>query len=486
MDAIVTLPWGYLIIITLTMGGYLLTFVLIPRILLDRRGPEATMAWILAIALLPYIGAAIFYLFGRTCIRLRVRKRRLLHWDFLRRLDGFDAPEAEAERLVAALPEQTRSLSLMSTAFDGTLLSPGNRVQTYIDGNVAYTAMEEAIENAQRHVHLMSYIYRADTTGRRFRDLLSAKAQEGVEVRLLVDGFGGSELNGAFIAPLLAAGARFGRFSPMFLARGHWRPNLRNHRKILIVDGTIGFTGGLNIGDEYANRKHCYAPWRDTHLQLEGPAARQLQEIFADDWLFSTGEDLTSPDYFPVIPACGPDLVQVIASGPDREPTIHRIFFTAINQARKRLDITTAYFVPDPAVLLAIKAAAWRGVAVNVLVPGRSDSHLVRLAGRSYYPELLEAGVRIYEHKPGILHAKTLVIDGIWSTIGSANMDIRSFLLNYEANVLVWSELFAQQMIEIFLADLTAATPVTLSRLATVSRPRRLAEAICRALSPVL
>ena len=214
---------------------------------------------------------------------------------------------------------------------------------------------------------------------------------------------------------------------------------------------------------------------------------RQLQEVFAEDWLFAAQEDLAESAYFREISPYGPDLVQVISSGPDQDPeTIHRLFFTAINESRKRVYITTPYFVPDPGMLLSLKAAAWRGVEVILLVPGRSDLFLAHLAGRSYYPELLEAGVKIYEHHPGILHAKSMVVDGAWSTVGSANMDIRSFRLNYEVNALVWGREFAEQVENIFWDDLAGSKRLMAEELDRLPLGRRLLEGTARTLSPVL
>jgi cardiolipin synthase len=290
-----------------------------------------------------------------------------------------------------------------------------------------------------------------------------------------------------FTSVLQEAGGKFDTFMPVFPLRGHWRPNLRNHRKILVVDGRVGFAGGMNIGDEYQGRKKKYAPWRDTHMRVEGPAAWRLQEVFAEDWFYATGEDLVDPGHFPEIQPVGDDVVQVVESGPDQSyENIHAVFFTAISEARKSIYITTPYFVPDQSVLMALKAASWKGVDVRVLVPGKSDHQLIRLAGRSFHREFLQAGIKLYEHRPGILHAKTMVVDGCWATVGSANMDIRSFRLNFEVNLLVSGEGFAKRMEEIFMADIAKAQVITKNALDKKSGLVRLGEAVSRVLSPVL
>lgn len=471
-----------------TVLGYVLAFTLIPRIVMDRRESSATLAWVLGILLLPFLGALLYLLIGRTRVTRRSRGRQRLHARVARSLQELPPhPECPACRDIDQLPEAGRDIARVVINVAETPLVPGNRTEVFIDANHAYQRMQEAIEGARHHVHLMSYIFRGDRAGQRFRDLLVAKARAGVECRLLVDAIGGSQVTRGFLKPLLDAGGRFGRFMPVFGARARFRPNLRNHRKILVVDNEVGFAGGMNIGEEYQGRKKRFAPWRDTHLRLEGPAVRSLQEIFAEDWQYATDEGLVDREHFPPVTARGTEIIQVVGSGPDLpHQAIHAVFFTAINEANHHVHITTPYFVPDQAMLLALKSAAWRGVDVRILVPGKSDLKLVQLAGRSYYKELLETGVKIFEHHPGILHAKTMVVDGVWSTVGSANMDIRSFRLNFEVNVLVFGPDFAHRMEEIFLDDLTHARLVTMEDCRRRTRRARFAESMSRLLSPVL
>jgi len=485
----IPIPWETVATIATTIGGYVLAFVLIPRIVMDRRESGATLAWIVVIAFLPYLGALLFFLIGRTRIWRRKRRRIRYHHAFLRALDGlpYTAAQCNAMPNLPELPGPGSDIARVGGCVGNSPLLPGNKVEVLIDANRTYHLMEQAIRGARHHVHMMSYIFNDDVAGIRFRDALAAKAKEGVAVRLLVDGVGSHGLSRSFVRPILEAGGRFARFMPVLPLRPRWRPNLRNHRKILVVDGEVGFAGGLNIGDEYRGRKKKFAPWRDTHVRLEGPAVLRLQEVFLEDWLFATDEDVLDPKYLPEREACGAELVQVVESGPDLDHgTIHAVFFTAISQARRRVFITTPYFIPDPAMLMALKTAVWRGVDVRVLVPGKSDLPLVRLAGNSYYRELIEAGVKLYEHRPGILHAKTMVVDGAWSTVGSSNMDIRSFRLNFEVNVLVFGEAFALQMEQIYLEDIAKARLVELATVRRKSRRTRFVEAVARVLSPAL
>lgn len=483
------IPWPYVISVATTVFGYLLAFALIPRILLSRREAGASLAWILIILFVPYLGAILFFVIGRTRVLRKARKKEKYSYAFQRRMNRL--PEcynlADGHKKNKWLPGAALPIAQLVNSISSTPPLTGNKVEVFIETEPAYKQMEDAILAAKHHVHFMSYIFRDDIAGKRFQRLLIKKAEEGIEVKLLVDSFGGQGLGGSFVRPMLKAGVKFARFSPVIVVSLHWRPTLRNHRKILVCDGTVGFAGGLNIGDEYQGRKKRFAPWRDTHLRVEGPAVRQLQEIFAEDWLFATDEDLAATEYFPDAEPVGNSVVQVVDSGPDKEhAAIHSVFFTAVNEATDRIYITTPYFIPDAAMLLALKSAAWRGVDVRILLPGRSDLWLVKLAGHSYYRELVEAGVKIYEHRPGILHAKTMVVDGVWGTIGSANMDIRSFRLNYEVNVLVAGNKFAEKMEEIFLQDIYRARLITSRLIEEKSGTIRLLEGLARILSPVL
>ncbi len=481
------IPWEHVITVATTLGGYLLAFVLIPRIILDRRESGATLAWILFIAIVPYLGAAFFFLVGRTRVRRRTKKIVRSRDAFVRSLDRLPGDNCEIRLDETDLPPAARDIAALAASVTENPIIHGNDIEVFIDANRAYDRMEEDIRAAEHHVFMMSYIFRNDGAGLRFRDLLIEKAGQGVEVKLLVDGVGGKELGAKFLKPLLDSGAGFATFMPVFRLRPYWRPNLRNHRKILVVDGRVGFAGGLNIGEEYQGRRKRFAPWRDTHLRIEGPSALRLQEIFAEDWLFAADEDLADREHFVDVSPCGDQLVQVVDSGPDHEhETIHAVFFTAVTEADERAYITTPYFVPDQAMLLALKSAAWRGVDVRILVPGKSDLRLVQWAGRSYYKELLQAGVRLYEHRPGMLHAKTMVIDGVWSTVGSANMDRRSFRLNFEVNVLISGSEFANNMEEIFVNDIEGAREITLEAVSKKRLGSRMVEALARILSPVL
>jgi cardiolipin synthase len=469
--------------------GYLLAFAAILRIVLQRREPTATLAWVLAILLLPYIGVVVYLLVGRRRLNRQVRKRRARAAILEPQLARLS--ELPSDHLVERAPKplvrpEIRELVLLSNRIGRRTPTWGNDVKLLVDANATYSELEEAIASARDHVHLLYYIYQQDETGARFRDLLVKKAREGIDVRVLVDGVGsfGTDL---FMTPLEQAGGKFSEFLPVGTLSRHWHPNLRNHRKILIVDGKVGFTGGVNIGDEYTGRKRRVGPWRDTHLKIRGPAVLHLQEIFSEDWYFATGEDLVSERWYPEPEPAGRLFVQIIASGPDTDTQpIQRVFFAAITSATERVFLTTPYFVPDEAILVALETAALRGVDVRLLLPEKSDMRLVLHAGRSYYEQLLRSGVSIYEYRPGILHAKSLVVDDRWATVGSANMDVRSFQLNFEINAAVFGQEFAEELGGVFAKDLVQARQITLESIERKNLRSRMVESLARVLSPVL
>ena len=477
------LPWALIVV------GYLLAFGVIVRIVLQRREPTATLAWALGVILVPYLGVLAYLMFGRRRFQRQLRRRRARANVIERHLAqlGGKADELGEAAKENPLPPDTLQMIAFADRIGVRRPTIGNKVQLFINADASYVELEHTIREAKSHINFEYYIFQPDETGRRFRDLLIEKAKQGVEVRLLTDGVGSLGIED-FMIPLVQAGGRFAEFLPVGLFSAHLhRANLRNHRKIVVVDGKIAFTGGVNIGDEYTGRKKKVGAWRDTHLKIEGPAVYHLQEVFAEDWHFATGEDAPDDSWFPEQEILGDAVVQVVASGPDTDTLpIHRVFFNAVSSARKRILLTTPYFVPDQAMLFALQTAALRGVDVQLLLPFRSDMPLVLHAGRSYYDELLEDGVKIYEYKGGVLHAKTMVVDDTWATVGSANMDIRSFRLNFELNAVFYGPTFANGLAKVFQRDLRRASEVTRESLGDRRVGRRMVESFARILSPLL
>ncbi|HLF57324.1 MAG TPA: cardiolipin synthase, partial [Thermoanaerobaculia bacterium] len=358
--------------------------------------------------------------------------------------------------------------------------------EIYTDGSSAFAAMESAIASAKRHVHFETYIYDRDETGRRMLELLSERARAGVEVRLLVDS-AGARANARYLAPLAAAGGRSAQFNPPRLALRWLRwINFRTHRKILVVDGAVGFLGGMNVSDTQTTGRKGEPPWRDTDLRLAGEAVHALQRAFFENWHFAAGPEELDLDDFPTL-AAGPHRLQVLRSGPDREVyPIHEFVFAAIAGADERVWITTAYLIPDAPLLLALRSAAHRGVDVRLLVPARGDSLYVAAAARAFFDELLDSGVRIWEYGPAMLHAKTLVVDDELAMVGSANLDNRSFRLNFEIAAAIYGREAVDRLAAVFRRDLQSA--VELTRLGQARRPfrTRLFESTARLFAAIL
>lgn len=503
-----------------TFGGYLLTLALVRWVLLLKKdSPASTVAWIMAIVLIPYLGGLLFLVFGVN----RVNRRAELKAIGDARINAV-TPSLEEHQAFPSESDQEpdRTLMRLQSAVGRFPAVRGNQVEVLDDTNRTLGLIRREIESATSSIHLEYYIWKPDRTGTALRDLLIRKAGEGVKIRFLYDGIGSVWLTKRWLRPLREAGAETASFLPGAAFRERWSLNLRNHRKIVVVDGRVAFAGGMNIGDEYLGlartggwkqwfgkeAKERRGWWRDTHLRIEGPAALQLQQVFAEDWYFATGrilgerasEDAQSDaagnldDFYPAPRMQGDAVVQCVPGGPSGptpvgERSVPRglpnLFFTAITSAQKSIDLTTGYFVPPLAIVQALEAAAWRGVRVRLLVPGVGGKPWTIFAGRSDYDVLLRAGVEIYEYAGGTLHAKTLTVDGTWSLVGSANLDARSFYLNFEIDLALFDDLTAQRLAERFDKDLEKAIAITPEDRAARAHWRVLAENFCRMFAPI-
>lgn len=456
-------------------------------IVMERRSPQATLAWIFALAWLPYVGIFVYFLVGPRRLTRKRRNYALARSRVGQITSGMHEADRSGERPPVLAPD-ARQLAEMPDRADASPPVRVDRLDVFLDGDACFDKLEEAIAGARHHVHLEYYIWRADQTGARFRDLLCRKAREGVQVRLLLDAIGSATLGRRFLGPLLQAGAELAWFNRLSFSR--IRPgliNFRSHRKIVVCDGRVGFTGGVNVCDTQSARIAGRRAWRDTHARLEGAAARWLQRVFLDDWYFATGGGPRSADYFPFADsaATGP-CVQVVASGPDCDRyAIHKLHFAAIAGARRRVLLTTPYFVPDESILAAIVTAALRGVDVRILVPERSDKLLVTAAGRSYFDDLLQAGAVVYQYGPNMIHAKTLVADDA-AFLGTANIDNRSFRLNFEVMVAVYDAASAEMLAEAFAYDSRFARRYSGRAAKRTPLHERLLQSTARLLSPLL
>lgn len=467
----------------LLFASELLALATLPSVLIERRGqPLAALAWALGLIAAPFVGVLVWWGIGRTHLKRKRRRRSRAH--FVVR-EGFSnlRPEVgpeQARGLDALLPLHRLPVGQEAGVFPAVA---ARRVEALQDGERTYSALEELIDGARHHVHLLFYAWQADEVGARFRDILAAKARSGIQVRVLLDALGSSRALGRFMDPLRRAGGRVVPFSPTKFLRRSLSINFRNHRKILIADGGSAYAGGLNIGKEYTSH------WRDLGLRLEGPVVAHLQEIFADDWCFATGRALSEPELVPPgEPDAAPEAVcRLIAGGPDAPyNATHDAFFLAATQARERIWICTPYLAPDQAIQTALRTAVYRGVDVRVLVPARSDVRFAQLAGRSYYPSLLDSGIRVYEYLPSVLHTKLWLFDSDLSVAGSANLDNRSFRLNFEVSCFVQSRPLNGVLSEAFEGDLAQSREVTEADLKKTGYWTQLQEAAMNLLSPLL
>ena len=420
-------------------------------------------------------------------------------------LEGARGPlsAAQSKAILAALASRSPNTDIferhlaLEEAIVGSPLTTGNQVILLQDGPATYQAMFAAISAAKDHINLETYILDDDEVGQRFAQALMAKQAQGVQVNLLRDSAGTFGTPAAFFAQLVASGIRVHEFNPInpLAARASWQWNQRDHRKLLIVDGRTAFLGGINISSVYSggsfksgskgqpkNGGADNPAWRDTDLQLQGPVVAELQKLFIEAWEKQKGPPLAAKNYFPPPQNAGRQVVRAIGSSPD-EPfsLIYATLLSAIASAETSVRITNAYFVPDPQLLAALEAAAERGVDVTLILPSQTDSWLTFHAGRRNYARLLRAGVKLYERRGVILHSKTALIDGVWATVGSTNLDWRSFLHNHELNAVVLGAEFGSQVQAMFERDLGASDAVTLEQWQRRSLDLRVKELFARA-----
>ena len=384
----------------------------------------------------------------------------------------------------------------LEEAIAGSPLTTGNRVRLLSDGPATYTAMLAAIEAARDHIHMETYIFDDDEVGQRFADVLMAKQRAGVQVNLIRDGVGTLFTPQALFDKMTATGIRvleFNPVNPLALRKG-WQVNQRDHRKLLVVDGEVAFLGGINISGVYSSGSFKSQPrpkkdaagakalaWRDTDLELRGPVVAELQKLFLNAWAEQKGDPLEVRNWFPPPKVEGRSVVRAIGSSP-QEPfsLIYATLLSAIGSAETSIQITNAYFAPDPQLLAALEDAAARGVDVRLILPSETDSWLVFHAGRGYYGQLLRAGVKLYERRGRVLHSKTALIDGVWATVGSTNLDWRSFLHNHELNAVVLGTEFGAQVQAMFEADLAASDAISLEQWKRRPLDMRLKEGFAR------
>src|SRR5436190_2793248 len=461
------------------------------RVIYETSSATKTMAYLLLILFLPVAGIIFYILFGINFWKTKLYSRKSMDDDkMLNRLKK--EMEVYTKETISPLDlsiENNRELAVMVEKELRSPLTRRNKVKLLINGEEKFPEVLEAIRDAKHHIHIEYYIYEQDEIGKQILELLIAKANEGVKVRFIYDDFGSPTIKKKTEERMRKAGIEIYPFQKVHFYLLANRLNYRNHRKIIVIDGEIGFTGGINVSDKYINNGSHKLFWRDTHLRIDGPGVFYLQYLFLADWNFCSGRTLEPEKLYFAVPTNTKDdcFLQVAASGPDSvQPSILFSLLQAIYLARKEILITTPYFIPGDSILEALRIAALSGLSVKLLVPGVADSRLVNAASKSYYEDLLCAGVDIYMYQKGFVHAKTLVADGNLSIIGTANMDHRSFELNFEVNVILYDRKFSEQLRTVFFKDLEDAEKI--EKDAWCQRPayRQLPERIARLFSHVL
>ncbi|MBN2744156.1 MAG: cardiolipin synthase [Marinilabiliaceae bacterium] len=467
----------------------IIILVVVIVIVLENRSPLKTLSWIMVLLLLPGLGFVFYVFFGQNFRKEKIIARKGLknHERLLSLANAQINKMSEGNLLDNTAANHKRNIVQLLLNNSYSLITIGNKVTVFHNGADKFEALLNAMGNAKKFIHLEYYIFEEDEVGNRIKRLLIQKAAQGVEVRLIVDDVGSWELKDKFFKEMEDAGIETGSFLKVRFPWLTSKVNYRNHRKIVVIDGEVGFMGGINVADRYLDGHESYGIWRDTHMMIEGDAVNSLQTTFLIDWYFVKQVELAHPHYFPSKTPVGDKIVQIVSSGPDSDwPAIMMGIFQAIATARDYVYISTPYFMPNDHVLMAIKTAALGGVDVHLLIPSKSDAYVTLLSSRSYLRDLMESGVKVSFYDKGFLHCKTIVVDDVLSLIGSANMDFRSFEQNFEVTSFIYDEEVAIEMRNVFLNDLNDSTRIYPE--VWVRRPlnEKAKESFARLLSPLL
>ena len=466
---------------------FLLQLVLLAAIIrLENDQPNNTITWLFGASLLPVIGFALYILFGQKQRSYLFKNKHQTNSGLRQPVDRQLNPESAGSALQGLDPSQAKLARLLLKA-GRVPLSVHNRAEILVNGEETFTALLNSLENARQFIHISYFIFKKDEIGEDVRKILSRKAREGVQVRIILDGLGSVSIAGDFVKQMREAGIEVYWYFPLRFPYLTPKLNLRYHRKLVIVDGITGYLGGLNIGDEYLSRNPELGFWRDTHLKLSGEAVQTLQSIFLSDWHFVTKQTLNADCFFPHFQECGILPMQIGASGPDSaSPAILQSFFSAITLAERSIQIVTPYFIPEQSLIAALKTAALSGIEVKLIIQGVPEHKLVFWAMNSYLEELLRSGVEIFQYMKGILHAKTLVVDEIIASIGSANLDQRSFFLDFEVCAFIYDRKIAKFLNDDFSRDLQECHRINPEEFLKRPFSNRAKEFFARLFSPLL
>jgi cardiolipin synthase len=475
--------WHYLVL-ALTV---LLSVIGSAHALLHKRDTRAATLWVGFILFAPLVGSVLYFILGVNRIK---RQAALLRGNLKHFRAVQTVHECSVEQLAELLPASGRHLASLHRATAKVLtrpLLPGNRLELLVDGDAAYPAMLRAIDEARHSVTLSTYIFDRDNAGLAFARALSGAVKRGVEVRVLIDATGSRYSWPAILGTLKRGGIRYARFLPTFPAWQLVSLNLRNHRKLLVVDGRIGFTGGMNIRAGHWLAKRPSSPVRDLHFRLEGPVVAHLQEVFADDWFFTTREPLRGHRWFPQLESRGPVIARGIADGPDEDlEKLRWTLLAALGAARTSVRIATPYFLPDPTLIAALNLAAMRGVLVEILLPAKGNLPVVQWASTAHWWQVLQRGCRIWLSPPPFNHSKVFIVDDTWALVGSTNWDPRSLRLNFEFNVECYDDAMVRTLAGWFDEQLRQSHETSLAEVDARNLAVRLRDGVARLLTPFL
>ena len=466
---------------------YILIVFAVGKILLENKNPLKTHSYLLLLVLVPILGLVIYMFFGQDYRRNKFYSRKMAIDDtIVENLVNTQLDLAYQHELIKdpKVLEKVNIIKLLLGS-DRAFLTRNNRVTMLINGEEKFKHMLQDLKSAENHIHLEYYIFEEDEIGCQVAEVLMQKAREGVQVRFVYDDVG-SKVSRGLMQRLKEAGVMAFSIMPVYFPKLS-KANYRDHRKIVVIDGKVGYVGGINIADRYVNkagRKY----WRDTHLKMEGNAVHALQIAFLLNWFYASNESVEfKKELFPQPKLLGKQCVQIAGSGPDSDwASIMQAFFMAITSAQKRVWITTPYFIPNDPVLTAIKTASLSGIDVQIIFPYKPDSRMVHYASMSYMKEVLESGVKVHLYTKGFIHAKTLLVDDVLSSVGTANMDFRSFDQNYEINAMIYDSGFAEELAGQFMKDMEHCVPLQLNRWQQRPIRKRLLESSARLLAPIL
>ncbi|MBE9467692.1 MAG: cardiolipin synthase [Bacteroidetes bacterium] len=458
-------------------------------VILQNRNPIKTISWVIVLVLLPVIGIIVYLYFGQNYRKAKIFSRKgISDYQKIEKLSKIQIKKLP-DRKFLKNPKLKEKLNIITLLLNNSkaLLSEKNKVKILKNGKQTFGSILYELENAKHHIHIEYYIIANDNIGNRIKEILKRKAQQGVEVRLIYDDVGSWSLKKRYVRSLQKAGIEVKCFMPVRFPFLTSKLNYRNHRKIIVIDGEIGFVGGLNIADYYITGTKKLGPWRDTHLRLEGEAVASLQVVFLIDWYFITKKLIDGEKYFPENKVVEEHLVQITASGPDSDwASIMQSYFVAITTAKNYIYISTPYLMPNESILTALTTAALSGIDVRIILSEKFDSKMVYWSTMSFVRDLLEAGIKVYFYQKGFSHSKLIMVDDVFSSVGTANLDYRSFDQNFEVNALIYDERITSELKKNFIEDMTNSKQMSLDEWIKRPNANKIKASFARLFSPLM